>query len=402
MHPRTLILIACLAFIAAAPPAPAAEPAAPFGEWLKGLRAEARSKGLSDEFLDKALAGVQPIGRVIELDRRQPEFTLTFWKYLDNNVNDLRIRKGQALLAKHQDVLNKTAERFGVQPRFIVAFWGLETNYGEFFGSFPLVGALATLAHDPRRSGFFREQLLAALSIMARGDVPVTTTGSWAGAMGNFQFIPTTYRDFAVDADGDGRRDLWSSYPDMFASAANYLARSGWRKNWSWGREVRLPEGFSLEHAGLNVRKSIAEWKRLGVRRTDGSELPDEQTDASVVLPAGYDGPTFLIYQNYRAILRWNRSLLYAVAVGHLADRLVGAGSLRSPRPVQEVPLSRADIRDLQQLLADKGFFAGGVDGVVGPETRKAIRAYQRRVHLPPDGYPTTGLLERLRGTTGG
>lgn len=405
MRARTpiLALLACLALALAPFPAPAAEqPTQPFSEWLQGLRAEARAKGLSDDFLNAALTGLRPIQRVIELDRKQPEFTLTFWKYLDKNVNDLRIQKGKAMLAKHADILDKTAQKYGVQPHYIVAFWGLETNYGEYFGSFPLVGALATLAHDPRRSRFFREQLLAALAIMARGDVPVTMTGSWAGAMGNFQFIPTTYRDFAVDADGDGQRDMWRSYPDMFASAANYLARSGWRRGWNWGREVILPDGFNIEQAGLGVRKPIADWRRLGVRRIDGGALPDERGDASIVLPAGYEGPAFLVHQNYRTILNWNRSLLYAVAVGHLADRLRGAGPLQSRRPDAEVPLSRVDVQDLQRLLAAKGFYAGGTDGVIGPETRRAIRAYQKHMRLPPDGYPTAGLLERLRGTSGG
>ena len=400
MSARLLLVIAACLVAAVRPLAAAERP--PFGEWLQGLRAEARAAGMSEAFLDGALAGVRPIARVIELDRRQPEFTLTFWKYLDRNVNDARIGKGKAMLAKHRELLDKTAERYGVQPRFIVALWGMETNYGEYFGAFPIVAALATLAHDARRSRFFRQQLMAALTIMHRGDMPVTTTGSWAGAMGNFQFIPTTYRDFAVDADGDGRRDLWHSYPDMFGSAANYLARSGWRRGWSWGREVRLPKGFSLEHAGLEAQKPLAEWRRLGVARIDGGALPDEPTEASIVLPSGYDGPAFLIYRNYRAILTWNRSLLYAVAVGHLADRLVGGPPLQTPRPVEELPLSRADVQDLQRLLAARGLYGGGDDGVVGPETRDAIKAYQRRVHLPPDGFPTPGLLERLRGNPGG
>ncbi len=397
MRARCFIVAAFVAVVAVRPLA--ADERQPFAEWLLGVRAEARAAGMSESFLDRALDGVQPIARVIELDRRQPEFTLTFWNYLDRNVNGARIEKGKAMLARHRELLEKTGERYGVQPRFIVALWGLETNYGEHFGAFPLVPALATLAHDTRRSRFFRQQLMAALTIMSRGDVPVTTTGSWAGAMGNFQFIPTTYRDFAVDGDGDGRRDMWNSYPDMFASAANYLARSGWRRGWSWGREVRLPGGFAYDHAGLEVRKSIADWKRLGVTRIDGSALPEEAADASIVLPSGFDGPAFLIYANYRAILSWNRSLLYAVAVGHLADRLVGGGPLRSPRPAEEVPLSRADIQAMQRLLAEKGLYQGGADGVVGPETRKAIKAFQRRAQLPPDGFPTAGLLERLRGS---
>ena len=345
-----------------------------------------------------ALAKVRPIRRVIELDRRQPEFTLTFWNYLSEAINDKRIRRGREMLVKHRALLEKTAARYGVQPRFIAAFWGLESNYGKHTGVFPVLGAVATLAHDPRRSRFFRAQLMAALTIMSRGDVDTAVKGSWAGAMGNFQFIPTTYKDFAVDGDGDGRRDMWNSFPDMFASAANYLSRSGWRRGWTWGREVILPKGFRLELSGLGVRKSLTQWRVLGITRMDGKRLPRDETTGSIVLPAGYAGPAFLVYRNFRTILTWNRSLLYAVAIGHLADRLVGGGRFKSQRPAEEVPLSRADVKDLQKILTGQGFDTGGADGVIGPMTRQAIRGFQKKAHLPADGYPNMGLLERLRG----
>ena len=397
---RPLWLLVLLA-AGLAGPVSAAEPKIPFSQWLDGVRQEAKAAGMTSAFLDAALAGARPIKRVIELDRRQPEFTLTFWNYLNKSVNAARIAGGREMLAKHRALLQQTARRFGVQPRFIVAFWGLESNYGKYTGAFPLIGAVATLAHDPRRSRFFRGQLLAALTIMSRGDVPLKVKGSWAGAMGNFQFIPTTYKDFAVDADGDGRRDLWNSFPDMFASAANYLQHSGWRRGWSWGREVKLPKGFEFAQTGLGVRKTLGQWGALGIRRIDGGELPKGEARASVILPAGYEGPAFLVYQNYRTILNWNRSLLYAIAVGHLADRLVGGGPLWNKRPAKEVPLSRADVKDMQRLLAAKGFDSGGSDGVIGPNTRKAIKAYQNQIHLPADGYPTIGLLERLRGPRG-
>ena len=382
-------------------PLSAAEPSssAPFSQWLEGVRKEASAAGISGNFLDVALAGVQPIKRVIELDRRQPEFTLTFWKYLDNAINPARIRRGREMMAKHQKQLQVTARRYGVQPRFITAFWGLESNYGTHTGVFPVLGAVATLAHDKRRSRFFRAQLLAALTIMNRGDVNIRVKGSWAGAMGNFQFIPTTYKGFAVDADGDGKRDMWNSYPDMFASAANYLSRSGWRSGWTWGREVQLPKGFKLEHSGLKIRKSLSQWHALGVRAIGGGRLPNGDAEASVILPAGHSGPAFLIYKNYRTILTWNRSILYAIAVGHLADRLVGAGPLKTKRPANEVALSRADVKDMQRLLTALGYDAGGSDGVIGPMTRTAIKAFQHKSLLPADGYPTMGLLERLRGT---
>ena len=236
---RPLWLLVLLA-AGLAGPVSAAEPKIPFSQWLDGVRQEAKAAGMTRAFLDAALAGAKPIKRVVELDRRQPEFTLTFWNYLNKSVNAARIARGREMLAKHRALLQQTARRFGVQTRFIVAFWGLESNYGKYTGAFPLIGAVATLAHDPRRSRFFRGQLLAALTIMSRGDVPLKVKGSWAGAMGNFQFIPTTYKDFAVDADGDGRRDLWNNFPDMFSSAANYLQRSGWRRGWSWGREVKI------------------------------------------------------------------------------------------------------------------------------------------------------------------
>ncbi len=399
---RRLLLPVFLLTVSGPWPLAAAEPSQPFLQWLEGIRKEARAAGISQLLLDSVFAGLNPIKRVIELDRRQPEFTLTFWNYLEKSINAERIRRGREMLEKHRQLLEKTADRFGVQPRFIVAFWGLESNFGEHTGVFPVIGAVATLAHDPRRSRFFRQQLLAALTIMNRGDVDARVKGSWAGAMGSFQFIPTTYKDFAVDADGDGRRDMWNSYPDMFGSAANYLSRSGWRKGWTWGREVQLPTGFSFERTGLNVRKPLSRWKALGVKRIGGGDLPDEDIKASIVLPAGYEGPAFLVYRNFRTILAWNRSILYAIAVGHLADRLVGGGPFKSKRPSREEPLSRSDVKDLQRLLMAKGFAPGGSDGVIGPKTRSAIKAFQKSAHLPPDGFPTMGLLERLRGGGGG
>ncbi|NQV83807.1 MAG: lytic murein transglycosylase [Rhodospirillales bacterium] len=400
---RFWTIAAILILLAITPrPLSAAETEVPFSQWLEGVRQEAKAKGISGNFLKTALAGVQPIKRVVELDRRQPEFTLTFWRYLNNAINDKRISQGKEMLARHKDLLQKTAERYGVQPRFIAAFWGLETNYGRTTGVFPVLSATATLAHDGRRSRFFRSQLLAALTIMSRGDVDHRVKGSWAGAMGNFQFIPTTYKDFAVDADGDGKRDMWNSFPDMFASAANYLSRSGWQKGWTWGREIRLPEGFKVDLTGLNVRKSISRWRALGIKQMDGKPLPDVQTEASIVLPAGYNGPAFLVYKNYRTILTWNRSILYAIAIGHLADRLVGGAPFKSNHPDVEIRLSRNDIKEMQRLLSAQGFDTGGSDGVVGPQTRLAIKAFQKKSQLPADGYPTMGLVERLRNSPPG
>lgn len=397
----TLFLLAALFAVTLSPVAPAQEAPPPFGPWLEGLKAEARQTGIGEETLQRVLGGIKPIPRVIELDRRQPEFMLTFWSYLKRSINEKRINTARALMTKHRGLLEKVSARYGVQPRFLVSFWGLESNFGEYTGSFPVAGALVTLAHDRRRARFFRAQLLAVLKLMDRGDIAADAKGSWAGAMGNHQFIPTTYRDFAVDFDGDGKRDLWRSLPDIFASAANYLSRSGWDAKRTWGREVRLPKDFDFELAGLANRKSLADWQKIGVRRADGRDLPKVDIEGSVILPAGSRGPAFMVYKNYRTILVWNRSILYALAVGHLADRIAGGGGLLA-KPVEgDVPMARLDVVALQNVLTAKGFDVGGADGIVGPATRQAIKAYQKSVNLPPDGYPSMGLLERLRGTGG-
>lgn len=370
-----------------------------FETWLAALRADARGLGISDSTLDAAFAGISPIPRVIELDRDQPEFTQTFWSYLGKRVNDTRIRRGRELLKRHAGLLRQIQSRYGVQARFLVAFWGLETNFGDYMGTFPVVGSLATLAYDPRRSDFFRTELLNALKILEDGHItPTKMEGSWAGAMGQPQFMPSTFVRFAVDHDGDGRRDIWGSLPDVFASASNYLSRSGWQRGETWGREVTLSGSFDFDLSGLNARKSLADWQRLGVRRADGSDLPQVAgMQASLILPAGHRGPAFLVYQNFRTIMVWNRSILYALAVGHLADRLVGLGPLAATAPADDKPLSRDQVREIQTALLDLGFDPGEPDGVVGPMTREAIKGYQRRTNLPPDGYPDLALWQRLR-----
>ncbi len=368
-----------------------------FSTWLLSLKSEAMESGLNGDVVNRALDGVQPIERVIELDRRQPEFSLTFSKYLSGAISDKRVAQGKELLIKHRELLSSVSQKFGVQPRFLIAFWGLETNFGQYFGAFPLVGALATLAHDKRRAKFFRAQLLAALQIMSEGDIPVDVKSSWAGAMGNFQFIPTTYLDSAIDGDGDGRRDLWGSLDDAFSSAANYLSRSGWNPELTWGREVQLPNGFDFALAGLDTTKSLAEWQTLGVRRADGQNLPGVEVSGSIIVPSGHRGPAFMVYSNFNAIMTWNRSIFYAIAIGHLSDRIIGKGGLVTPPPVDDKPMSRAQSMELQSLLTARGFDTGGADGVVGPKTRRAIRAYQISEGLPPDSYPSLNLLERIR-----
>jgi membrane-bound lytic murein transglycosylase B len=369
-----------------------------FSSWLDGVRQEARAKGISESTLHEALDDLQPIPRVIELDRRQPEFTQTFWRYLDARVTEGRIERGRMLLELHAELLDSIEKQYGVQPRFLVAFWGLETNFGDYLGSFPVVGSLATLAHDPRRSEFFRSELLAALSIIDDGNISAAEMiGSWAGAMGQPQFMPSTFVRFAVDADADGRRDIWHSLPDVFASAANFLAKSGWRGDETWGREVRLPAGFDLELTGLEVEKTLAAWQILGVRKANGDDLPRVDMKGSLILPAGHAGPAFLVYSNYRTILQWNRSDLYAIAVGHLADRIAGKGPLVATRPDSEQRLSRNQVEKMQELLSARGFDPGSIDGVIGSQTRQAIKEFQRTAKLPADGHPTPELLELLQ-----
>jgi membrane-bound lytic murein transglycosylase B len=371
---------------------------ASFHQWMQEFRREALKRGIKSETFDAALAGVQPVPKVVELDRRQPEFRQTFWEYLDRRVSAERIARGRQLLVRHRDLLNDVERRYGVQPRFIVAFWGLESNFGDTTGDFPLYSSLATLAHDARRSDFFREQLLAALELLQRGDLSATVTSSWAGAIGQPQFIPTTYRDYAVDFNGDGRRDLQSTLPDIFASAANYLAKAKWRGDLTWGREVLLPSGFNYALTGLNTKKSLMEWTRLGVRRADGTALPTADVNGSIILPGGADGgPALLVYSNFNTIMAWNRSILYAVAVGHLADRLVGHGPFVAARRTGEVALSRSDIMEIQRILHRLGYETGGIDGLVGESTREAIRSFQQQASLRADGHPSAELLDRLR-----
>lgn len=295
-----------------------------FKTWLKTLRAEAIAKGIRGETIDAAFAKVKPIKRVVELDRRQPEFKLTFNQYLTRVVPKHRVNRGRKKLNENKALLTEIGKKYGVQPRFIVALWGIETDFGRIDGGFPVIASLATLAYDGRRGKFFRGQLIRALRILDQGHItPERMKGSWAGAMGQFQFMPSSFETFAVDYDGDGKRDIWRNKKDAFASAANYLSKSGWRGDQTWGRQVQLPANFDPALLSLKVRKPMSEWRRLGVRRADGSPLPQRELKGSLVKAKGPDGPVFLTYTNYRVTLKWNRSTFFAVAVGTLAERMV-------------------------------------------------------------------------------
>jgi len=300
---------------------PALAEAPAFDAWMAELRAEARAAGISDATLDAALEGVAPIPRVIELDRRQPEGRFTFQQYNQRVLSESRIERGRELYREHRALLDRVAADYGVQPRFIVALWGIESSYGSYDGDFPVIGALATLAYDGRRAGFFRGELLRALEIVERGDIAVgQMTGSWAGAMGQSQFMPSSYHAYAVDYDGDGHRDIWTSLPDVFASIANYLARAGWNDRFTWGRRVDPPAGLNGALVGLEHARPLPEWQALGVRRANGADLPAVALEASLLRTDDGQGPSYLVYHNFRVLMAWNRSTYFALTVGELAD----------------------------------------------------------------------------------
>ena len=396
---RMLTLTATAALAGLAPIGPIhAQPTEPFSAFLQRMTARATAEGVSPGTVQRAFAGLQPNERVVELDQSQPEFTRTFWQYMDNAISDRRVTEGEARYGQYRALLDRVERDYGVPGNYLIAFWGLETNFGGYMGEFDVIRALATLTYHGRRAELFGAELIAALHLIDQGWVRRDQLfGSWAGAIGNTQFLPTTYRRFAVDYDGDGRRDLFASLPDAFASSANYLSRIGWDTGYIWGREVTLPAGFDWTLADLSVQRPLADWRQMGVRRLDGGALPDAAIDGSVLLPMGHRGPAFLVYNNFRVIMQWNRSVPYAVAVGHLADRIEGGGPLRGARPDLGPPLSRGEVEDMQRLLNARGFDAGRPDGRIGPITRGAFRAWQRAAGLPADGYPTRDQLARLR-----
>ncbi|MFP4453953.1 MAG: lytic murein transglycosylase [Desulfobacterales bacterium] len=374
----------------------------PFRDWLEELRREAREEGISDETLDASLRGIEPVVRVIELDLSQPEFTQTFWSYLDRRVTEKLVERGRELLDQHRDLLDEIYREYGVPPRYIIAFWGMETNFGGHLGSFQVIEALATLAYNQRRSEFFRAELLDALKIIEQGHItPDEMKGSWAGAMGQMQFLPSTFNAHAVDYTGNGRKDIWGSLPDAFASAAKFLSDLGWHKGELWGREVVLPDDFDLRLASMETKKTVNEWSDSGVRRAYGAPLPEADMEGSVILPQGHDGPAFLVYNNFRVIMGWNRSVNYAIAVGHLADRIVGLPEIVNGRDASHEPLSRENIKEIQAVLNQLGYDANSEDGYAGSRTRTAIRNFQQEHSLPPDGYASSGLLKRLRKEAG-
>lgn len=368
-----------------------------FTACVANFKQAAAERGISKSVIDNSLAQVSLSERVLELDRKQPEFTTTFADYFNRRVSQGRIDKGRELLAKHEDLLNRVSREYGIAPQYLLAFWGLETNFGSFFGRMQVLDSLATLACDQRRSTFFTGELMAALNIIDEGAITADAMeGSWAGAMGHVQFMPSVFLRYAVDYDGDGRRDLWNSLPDAMASAANFLSKLGWRDGDRWGREVSLPKNFPYLEAGLNNQRSLAEWREMGVRKADGSPLPKADMQAALLVPAGHEGPAFLVYHNFNVMMGWNRSEFYGLAVGHLADRIAGTGGLLQPPPEDAPRLRREQIITLQTALNSRGFDTGEPDGILGPATRRALSQFQHAKGMVADGFPHRKVLALL------
>ncbi|TBV18184.1 lytic murein transglycosylase, partial [Phytopseudomonas dryadis] len=382
--------------------APAAQPAPQrlsFEDWRDLLRSDALAAGISPTLFDRAFVGVVPNPDVLAADSSQPEFTRPVWEYLKGAVSPSRIARGRILLAQNRTLLGQIEQRYGVDAEVLVAIWGLESNFGSNIGSHNVVRSLATLAYEGRRQAFWRSQLLAVLQILQHGDIaPESLVGSWAGAMGQTQFMPTTYNEHAVDFDGDGKRDVWTSSGDALASAAHYLQSANWQLRQPWGFEVRLPQNFDYALADPEVRRSLSEWQALGVQPMN--PLPAHargDASATLLLPAGHRGPAFLLLSNFRSILRYNNSTSYALAIGLLSDGLRGGGTVQAAWPEGDRQLGRSERVELQERLSARGFDSGHADGIIGANTRKAIRAFQLHLGWPADGYPDSNLLNQLR-----
>jgi len=369
-----------------------------FEDWVRGFRKRALARGIVPGVFDAAFSGVRYDSSIIEKDRNQSEFVKPIWEYLDKAVSDKRVENGRKALRHYRKLLDQIEARYAVDKEIVVAIWGLESSFGENRGDLALIQSLATLAYDGRRGAFFEQQLFAALQIVQGGNVaPQNMTGSWAGAMGHTQFIPTSYLAFAVDYDGDGRRDIWSDDPsDALASTAAYLAKSGWRLHQPWGLEVQLPDDFDYGLTGDRVVKSASEWAALGIRDMKGRKVPNHGS-ASLLLPAGARGAAFLVFPNFKSIEHYNAADAYVIAVGHLSDRLKGGEPIQSNWPRNDRSLQFSERVELQERLTAAGFDTGGTDGKVGPKTIAAVKAFQRSIGMVQDGYASLDILIKLR-----
>src|ERR1700761_538364 len=373
--------------------------AAHFDECIAGMWPDAARRGISRESFERFTAGLTPDLRIMDLMDAQPEFTKSVWDYLDILVNDNRLAKGKDILAKYKPQFDAMEKTYGVDRNIIAAFWGIESNYSTQIGDRSVLQSTATLSCVGRRQDYFRDEFLSTLEILHHGDLrPEQMHGSWAGAFGATQFMPTVYKRFAVDADGDGRRDVVDDPADIIASTANNLKKDGWQTGQPWGYEVSVPKDFNFMLADRNKTMTMAQWDHLGVKRANNQPYPHPADKAYLLAPAGAEGPSFLMLQNFRVILKYNPAEAYALAVGHFADRLRGGQPFVQPWPRQERELSKAERLELQQLLAQRGFYKGTPDGQFGGETRQALRSFQASIGAPADGFATENMLEQLRG----
>ena len=369
-----------------------------YRDCLQTIKTEAMRQGVPGGIADKAFQGLTPDQKVIDLDSRQPEFSLTYGKYVGNTVTADRIVKGQQRMAQHRTLLDALQAEYGIPPQYIMAFWGIETNYGSFMGDFRVVRSVSTLACMTKRTAFFSNETVQALRIlnmnhMTSGEM----RGSWAGAMGNMQFMPSTFTKWAVDRDGNGKIDIWNSLPDAFASAANFLRGIGFKPGLPSSEEVVLPNGFPLDQADSSVEKPVRAWAAMGIKKAGGAALPAVDDAASILLPAGFRGPAFIIYPNFKAVMNWNRSTLYALSVGILARQIAGGPGVMQAAPSDDEPLSRSTVIDIQDRLAKLGLYKDDTDGLLGPKTRSALRLFQQQTGLPADGHPTAESVRRLQ-----
>ena len=399
LKPIALAAVMVTALPAFAQTAPASAPP-DFGRCLDSLQGDARAAGVSESSYRLLTRGVVPDMSVIEKLNYQPEFSTPIWDYLSGLVDDERVQQGQAMLRQHADTLARVQQRFGVEPATVVAVWGVESNFGQSLGKYPLVQALGTLSCYGRRQSFFRGELYSAMRILQAGHVaPERLIGSWAGAFGHTQFMPTTFERLAVDGDGDGKRDLMDNTTDALASTANFLAKAGWQSGQPWGFEVKLPRGLNTGDEGRRSKRPISEWIARGLRKVDGSPLPDTLGSAGLMTPSGPTGPAFLVFRNFDAIYSYNAAESYGLAIAHLSDRLRGAGPFTTPWPTDDPGLSRAERRELQGLLVLRGHEIGEVDGMLGDKSRAAIRVEQARLGHEVSGRGGMKLLRALRGS---
>jgi len=367
-----------------------------FDTCVSALKQKALAAGVSSKTVEEGLGQVKYVARVIELDKKQPEFSQTFDNYFSKRVTDWRVQEGRRLLKQHGQLLHKLQQEYGIPPQYLVAFWGLETNFGSYKGKMPVIDSLTTLACDPRRSDYFTGELIQALKLKEAYQFDnAQMQGSWAGAMGHTQFMPSAYAKYAVDADGDGKADLFNSTQDALSSAANFLNNLGWMRNERWGREVSLPKDYDYRHLGRNDKQSLTTWAGLGITQANGRALSTPDMQAALYLPAGHTGPAFLGYGNFDVIMRWNRSEFYAIAVGHLADRINGGARLHVAPPKHD-NISRAKLKQLQAKLNEKGYEVGKPDGVLGVNSRAGLQAFQRSVGLVADGFPSDETFSAL------